>query len=77
MIEPKEICSVDLGSSLLDNKYTLYEDGRVKRYYDRNQWSLNNEDSLEAKTLSDHIKQRLLDESPEELKEKARELLYP
>lgn len=76
MTEPKEICNVDLGSSLLDNEYTLYEDGRVKRYYDDNQWSLNNLDWLEGKTLSDHIKQKLLDKCPEELKEKARELLY-
>ena len=77
MTESKEICSADLGSSLLDNEYTLYEDGRVKRYYDDNQWSLNNVVWLEAKTLSDHIKEKLLYKCPEELKKKARELLYP
>jgi len=76
MTEPKEICSVDLGSSMRENEYTLYEDGRVLRYYDKNPWSNNNENWLEAKTLGDDIKQRLLDECPEELKEKARELLY-
>ena len=52
MTEPTEICSVDLGNACLDDEYTLYEDGRVKRYYDRNGWSLNNEDWLEAKTLN-------------------------
>jgi hypothetical protein len=76
MAESKEICSVDLGSTYRDNEYTLYEDGRVKRYYDRNQWSLNNVDWLEAQNLSDDIKQKLLDKCPEESKEKARELLY-
>jgi hypothetical protein len=76
MTESKEICSVDLGGSFLDNEYTLYEDGRVKRYYDDNQWSLNNVAWLEGKTLSDHIKQKLLDKCPKEFKEKASELLY-
>lgn len=76
MTEPKEICTVYLGSSTLDDDYTLYENGRVRRAYDNHAWSLNNEDWLEAKTLSEHIKQKLLDKCPEESKEKARELLY-
>lgn len=77
MTEPKEICTAYFGSSMLDDDYTLYSDGRVKHYYDRNMYSLNHEDWLEAKNLSDNIKQKLLDKCPEELKQKARELLYP
>lgn len=77
MTESKKICTVYLGSSMLDDDYTLYEDGRVKHYYDHNMYSLNHEDWLEAKTLSDQIKQKLLDKCPEKSKEKARELLYP
>ena len=75
MTEPKEICTVFLGSSGLDNDYTLYEDGRVKRFYDRNMYSLNHENWLDAKDLNTSIKQELLDECPEELREKARQLL--
>ncbi len=76
MTEPKEICTVFLGSSTLDDDYTLYEDGRVKRFYDNNAYSLNNEEWLDAKNLNTSIKQKLLDKCPEELKEKARQLLH-
>jgi hypothetical protein len=75
MTEPKEICTVFLGRSMLDDDYTLYEDRRVKRFYDRNMYSLNNEEWLDAKNLRIHIKQELLDKCSEELKEKARQLL--
>ncbi|MEB3178059.1 MAG: hypothetical protein VKL59_03320 [Nostocaceae cyanobacterium] len=77
MTEPKVICTVDFRQAGLDDDYTLYEDGQVKHFYDRNMYSLNHEDWLEAKTLSDNIKQKFLDTCPEELKEKARKLLYP
>ena len=76
MTEPKEICTVFLGSSTLDDDYTLYEDERVKRFYDNNAYSLNNEEWLDAKNLNTSIKQKLLDKCPEELKEKARQLLH-
>jgi hypothetical protein len=75
MAEQKEICTVYLGSSMLDDDYTLYEDGRVKHYYDRNMYSHSHEDWLEAKILSNDIKQKLLNKCPEVSKEKARELL--
>ncbi|RQH50260.1 hypothetical protein D5R40_06430 [Okeania hirsuta] len=75
MSEIKEICTVYLGNSMLDDDYTLYEDGQVKRFYDRNQWSLNNEEWVEVKNLSDRIKQKLLDKCPEDYKNKARQLL--
>ena len=75
MAEVKEICTVYLGSSMIDDDYTLYEDGRVKHFYDQNQWSLNNEEWLDANKISDSIKQALLEKCPEEYKEKAKNLL--
>jgi hypothetical protein len=75
MAEVKEICTVYLGSSMLDDDYTLYEDGRVKHFYDRNQWSLNNEEWLDASKISDSIKHALLEKCPEETKEKAKKIL--
>ena len=60
---------------MLDDDYTLYDDGRVKRFYDRNAYSLNNEAWLDAKNIKTYIKQELLNKCPEELKEQARQLL--
>jgi hypothetical protein len=75
MTEIKKICTIYLGSSMLDDDYTLYEDGRVKHFYDRNQWSLNNEEWLDASKISNSIKQKLLEKCPEEAKEEAKKLL--
>jgi hypothetical protein len=75
MAEVKEICTVYLGSSTLDDDYTLYEDGRIKHFYDQNQWSLNNEEWLDASKVSYSIKQALLEKCPEESKEKAKKIL--
>lgn len=75
MTEPKEICTVCLGRSGLDDDYTLYEDGRVERFYDKNMYSLNKRAWLDAKNLKPYIKQELLNKCPEDLKEKARQLL--
>ncbi len=75
MTEPKEICTVFLGSSTLDDDYTLYENGQVKRFYDQHAWSLNNEEWLDARNLNTFTKQKLLDKCSEKDKEKARQLL--
>jgi hypothetical protein len=75
MTESIEICTVFLGSSMLDNDYTLYEDGRIKHFYDVNPWSLNNTEWLDASSLSNSIKIKLLEKCSEESKEKARKLL--
>jgi hypothetical protein len=75
MIEAKAICTIYCRKGLLDDEYTLYEDGKVLRYYDEHQWSLNQEKWFKATEIADYLKQELLNECPEELKEKARELL--
>jgi hypothetical protein len=75
MTESIEICTVFLGSSMLDNDYTLYEDGRVKHFYDVNQWSLNNTEWLDVSSLSNSIKTRLLENCSEASKEKVGKLL--
>ena len=74
MTEVREICTIYLGSSMLDDDYTLYEDGRVKHYYDRNAWSLNNEEWLDPSKITDSIKQKLFEKCPEESKEKVKKL---
>ncbi|GBE91516.1 hypothetical protein [Nostoc cycadae] len=77
MTESKEICTVYLGTCDKDNDYTLYENGRVKRFFDENMWKCNLTGWLEARSLKDDVKKALLNECPEELKEKAKKLLFP
>jgi hypothetical protein len=81
MTTAKEICTVHLGSPMLDDDYTLYEDGKIRHFYDNNPWpsqdlnNLNQEEWLDPINVSDSIKLKLLDKCPEELKEKAKKLL--
>ncbi|MBD2450178.1 hypothetical protein H6G76_24060 [Nostoc sp. FACHB-152] len=77
MTEPEEICTAYLGTSTKDNDYTLYADGRVKRFYDENDWKYNLTEWLRAENLSSQVKESLLDRCSEENKDKARKLLYP
>ena len=77
MTETKEICTVYLGTSSKDNDYTLYEDGNVKRYYDENMWKHSLTEWLKAESLGNNIKEALFNKCPEEMKEKAKSLLYP
>jgi hypothetical protein len=75
MAEVQEICTIYLGSSMLDDDYTFYEDGKVKHYYDRNAWSLNNEEWLDPSKITDSIKHKLLEKCPEESKEEVKKFL--
>jgi hypothetical protein len=75
MTEVQEICTIYLGSSMLDDEYTFYKDGKVKHYYDRNAYSLNNEEWLNLSEITDSIKKKLFENCPEESKEEVKKLL--
>jgi hypothetical protein len=75
MTEVQEICTIYLGSSMLDDNYTFYKEGKVKHYYDRNAWSLNNEEWLDPSEITDSIKHKLFENCPEKSKEEVRKLL--
>ncbi|QLE53755.1 hypothetical protein FD724_38580 (plasmid) [Nostoc sp. C057] len=77
MIQAKEICSVCLGTFIQDDDYTLYEDGNVMHYYDENMWKHSLSEWLKAEHLGSNIKEALFNECPEEMKGKAKSLLYP
>jgi hypothetical protein len=61
----------------LDDDYTLYEDGTVLHFYDRNIYpgGQNLKKILSVDDLSDSIKQRILSDTKEENKELARRIL--
>lgn len=73
----KEICSISIGKGILDDDYTFYEDGTIKRFYDQNQFKFNLEEWVTHEQIGDHIKQKLLDKCEELHKEQVRTILYP
>lgn len=78
-MEGKKIISVSHGmkKGVLDDDYTLYEDGTVLHLYDKHTYpgGQNIEDILNGRDLSDKVKNRLLESASEENKTLVRELL--
>ena len=62
---------------VLDDDYTLYEDGTVLHFYDKHTYpgGQNIEDILNGHDLSDKVKKRLLDSASEENKALVKQLL--
>lgn len=62
---------------VLDDDYTLYEDGTVVHFYDKHTYpgGQNLKDTLKVSDLSDEVKQRLLKATNEENKELVSKLL--
>jgi len=75
----KKIISVShaMKKGVLDDDYTLYDDGTVLHFYDKHTYpgGQNIEDILNGRDLSDKVKKRLLDSASEENKAHVKELL--
>lgn len=65
-----KICTVEIGKNSLDNDYTFYSDGRVEHFYDRNQWKLNQTESLTINEISFDLRAILLEKCDPSDKEK-------
>lgn len=75
---PKTIISVSHSmKGLLDDDYTLYDDGSVLHEYDKHTYSggQNLTREMTVDQLSDNIKQRLLEASSDEKKDIVRKTL--
>ena len=57
----EEICTICIGNGILDDDYTFYTSGKIRRNYDRNTYKFNLEVWIEAKDIPDSKKQKLLD----------------
>ena len=73
----KEICTIFIGNGVLDDDYTFYEDGTIKRFYDQNQFKYNLEEWVTPDQISDHKKQKLLDKCEVAHKEQIQKILFP
>lgn len=69
--------SHSMKGGMLDDDYTLFDDGTVLHEYDRNIYpnGLNLKEELTVDELSDKVKQKLLDAAKEEDKEIVRKIL--
>lgn len=64
-----EICTISIGNGWLDDDYTFYEDGKIKRFYDQSSFSYNNTDWITAENISDSKKQKIIENCPEDKKQ--------
>ena len=78
-MKDKKIISVShaMKKGILDDDYTLYDDGTVLHFYDRHTYrgGQNFEDMLEGRSLSEKVKKRLLESASEDNKALVKELL--
>lgn len=61
----KRICTVRLGDNIMDNDYTIYDDGSVEKYYDQSIYNHSIEETTHVKDLHESIKERLLEKCNE------------
>lgn len=59
-----KICIISIGKFTLDDDYTFFENGRIERLYDLNNWNQNKHETLKASQISDAKKQKILKNCP-------------
>ena len=78
MEKDKIICTIhSMKNGMFDNDYTFYEDGRIKHFYDQNQWSLDIEEWITPEQISNNEKKRLINECSKNYKSKIEKILSP
>jgi|TARA_R110002051_G_scaffold114925_5_gene187887 hypothetical protein len=74
--EDKIIYSVSIGDGMYDNDFTFYESGKIKRYWDENNWNYDNTAWLTGKEIKDSHKTKILEQLPDKLKEQISAILF-
>ncbi len=74
-ISGKEIVTISVPNGELDNDYTFFEDGKVRRNYDQSVYKTGLEAWLNASTLPDSDKEKILKACPGEYKIRIKALL--
>lgn len=76
-IMDKEICTIWIGKGALDDDYTFYKSGKIKRVYDQSTYKPNMEEWIDAQKIDDNKKRKLLENCAEEHREQVKLILYP
>lgn len=71
----EEICIISIGDGWLDDDYTFYEGGKIKRVYDQHPTKSNLTDWITGSQISDHKKEKILKKCPIELKAQIGDIL--
>lgn len=72
------LCSFPMKKGILDNDYAFYEDGTIIHEHDKSMYRLedmNLETEVSADSIRDDIKLKILEQCPDELKEKISNIL--
>ena len=72
---PIEICTVYAGVNGLDDDYTFFEDGTIKRFYDRNSHRLSLTEYIIPSDIKDSKLERIIANCPAEHLEKVKAIL--
>ncbi len=75
MDDNKEICTISIPNGMFDNDYTFYENGKVKHYFDRNNFNFDNTHWINAKEIKQSDKIRILEKCNDTLKDKLKDLM--
>lgn len=59
-----KICVISIGKFTLDDDYTFFENGKIERFYDLNNWNQNKYETLKVSQISEQKKQKLLQNCP-------------
>ncbi|TCD16974.1 hypothetical protein EZ456_23790 [Pedobacter psychrodurus] len=70
-----EICTVYAGVNGLDDDYTFFEDGTIKRFYDRNPHRLNLTEYLKPSDIRGSKLERIIANCPKEHLDKIKKIL--
>lgn len=59
-----EICTISIGNGIIDDDYTFFEDGRIKRVYDMDTWNYNITHFVTSNSISDSKKEKIIEKCP-------------
>lgn len=65
-MEKEIICTIGIGDFALDDDYTFYTDGTIKRFYDQSYYKQSITEYVDYKNISENRKKKLIDKCPKE-----------
>jgi hypothetical protein len=59
-----EICTISIGNGIIDDDYTFFDDGRIKRIYDMDTWNYNLTHFVTHEAIPDSKKEKIIEKCP-------------
>ena len=74
-MENEEICTISIGNGILDDDYTFFVDGKIKRLYDKSNFSYNITEWVTEEKISESKKSKILKKCTEDKKQLISQIL--